>query len=285
MNSTKTTEELLNEHKRWKYIRTDRNGTRYFSDFTCHRCGGFGKLNCYAYIDGGTCWECGGSGVSAGTEVKVYTPEHEAKLAAQREARQKKAEAERYQKLLSERDSRLEKAGFAKETIDDTVEWVIYRVVGNTYSIKDELKEAGCKFNPAVGWYRSTPVDGHRCQRLTEKDVLADSPFIEWKSKGEVEFAWAENLEKVESKSEWQGEIGSRIEIKVTVNKAIPCSNAYGSSNLYTMTDEDGNIYKWFTAKVLTEGQTYHFRATVKDHSEYKGEKQTVITRAMIVKE
>lgn len=73
-------------------IKTDRNGTRYY-DVTdvCPRCGGRGDyIRHYNY---GVCFLCGGSGVKHYT-VKEYTPEHEAKLEAQRVKRaEKRAEA------------------------------------------------------------------------------------------------------------------------------------------------------------------------------------------------
>lgn len=113
MNSTLSTEEILAQHKRWVYNRTDRNGTRYFFDYTCGRCGGKGGWEGWP---GFTCYECGGSGRSDRAEVyKVYTPEHEAKLEAQRAARAKKREEEAFAKLVASYDERMAKAGFGKE--------------------------------------------------------------------------------------------------------------------------------------------------------------------------
>lgn len=42
MVDTRSTEEILGSHPKWRYDRTDRNGTRYFNDYTCDRCGGQG---------------------------------------------------------------------------------------------------------------------------------------------------------------------------------------------------------------------------------------------------
>lgn len=290
MESTKTTEELLQQHKRWTYVRTDKNDTRYFHDYTCQRCGGRGGWEGWPdYV----CYECGGSGTSDRVSViKVYTPEHAAKLAKQREARAAKAEAERVAKAIAGRGENLRKAGFGQEEIDGVVTWVIYRVVGNTFEIKDELKALGCKFNPAVGWYAPAALDAYECQRLTEKDVLKENVFIEWKDKEEVEPLWVERTRAAEaSPSQWVGQIGDRIDITVTIDRVFESQfqrNAgwYGTttSYMYLMHDEAGNVYKWSTSKCYEEKETYHFRATVKDHSEYRKIKQTVITRATLVK-
>lgn len=275
MVDTATTEELLRRHPRWSYVRTDRNSTRYFIDYTCDRCGGKGGWEGWP---GFTCYECGGSGRSKGETIKVYTPEHEAKLAAQRQARAEKAQKEREAKAIAERSSKLEALGFGKE--EDA--YVIYRVVGDTFSIKDELKALGCRFKPSVGWYAAAALDDHECQRMEEKEVLTDNIFIEWKSIDEVKPLWIENIRRfTESTSEWQGEVGGRLELKLHIDRVFESSYvAWGkTSYMYLMSDSEGNKYKWSTSKWYKEGEDIHIRATVKEHSEYKGEKQTVLTR------
>lgn len=291
MESVKTTEEILKSHKRWSYDRTDRNGTRYFKDFTCTRCGGRGGWEGWP---GFTCYDCGGSGLdNRPTIIKVYTPEHAAKLAAQREARAAKAEAERVANAIANRGENLRKAGFGQEEIDGVVTWVIYRVVGNTYEIKDELKALGCKFKPQVGWYSPVTYEGYTFQRLTEKEVLKDNIFIEWKDKDEVEPLWIENIRRIEeSTSEWQGEVGGRLDLQLHIDRVFESSwkrnNGPWSSvtsYMYLMHDAAGNIYKWSTSCYYGEGEDVHFKATVKEHAEYKGIKQTVLTRCTKVKE
>lgn len=83
-----------------EYIKTDRNGTKYFrTTCKCWKCGGCGTYYWGAVINGnpqyaGVCYACGGSGVTETVE-KEYTPEHEAKLQVQREKREAKRLAER----------------------------------------------------------------------------------------------------------------------------------------------------------------------------------------------
>ncbi len=291
MEDIRTTEEILKAHPRWSYDRTDRNGTRYFVDWTCDRCGGRGGWEGWP---GFTCYDCGGSGRDdKGHIIKIYTPEHAAKLAKQREARAKKAEAERVANAIANRGENLRNAGFGQEEIDGVVTWVIYRVVGNTFEIKDALKALGCKFKPQVGWYASAALEGYECQRLTEQQVLTENIFIEWKDKDAITPLWTENIRRVEeSTSNWVGEIGERIDIHVTIDRAFESefqrnSGWYGTTTnyMYLMHDEVGNVYKWSTSCYYKEKDECHFKATVKDHAEYKGIKQTVLTRCTLVKE
>lgn len=284
MVDTRLTEEILKANPRWTYIRTDRNGTRYFEDPTCPRCGGRGVIDCYNYVEGGICFECGGAGVSHRPEViKVYTPEHDAKLAAQRQARAEKRIAE----ARKERGKHVLAQGFGLEGD----EYCIYRVVGDTYSIKDELKALGCKFKPSVGWYADHALEGYETQRMVEAQVLTDDVYVTWKDKAEVEPLWIERTRAAEeSPSEWQGEIGERLELYLHIDRVFEGTMYVTSwkartSYMYLMHDGDGNVYKWSSSCWYKEGDDVHFRATVKDHAEYKGIKQTVLTRCTAVKE
>lgn len=103
------------------------------------------------------------------------------------------------------------------------------------------------------------------------------------------------------SGSEWVAEPKKRIDLTLTlVNDYVyeGCSYSYyddGTRHIYTFRDADGNCFVWKTQKVIdcydeqTEewtdaevGDTIVMKATVKEHSEYKGTKQTVITRPKV---
>lgn len=63
-----------------KLIRVDRNGTKYYVDYRCPKCGGTGYINGYEHIDGARCWKCNATGYYE-TKFKEYTPEYAQKLA------------------------------------------------------------------------------------------------------------------------------------------------------------------------------------------------------------
>lgn len=72
---TRSTEEIVaSEYPFWSYVRTDRNGTRYFANYKCDRCNGKGVIPYYGYIDGGVCFECGGSGRSKARGLRCILP-------------------------------------------------------------------------------------------------------------------------------------------------------------------------------------------------------------------
>lgn len=133
-----------------QYVRTDRNGTKYFYDWTCPRCAGAGAADKWMFT-GRICYACGGTGKRAKPlTVKEYTPEHEAKLEAKRMARQAKYEAEHADEIAekkAEADRREAeyKAHVNANTCRDLgcgADGIGYVLIGNTYPVKEQIKAA-----------------------------------------------------------------------------------------------------------------------------------------------
>ena len=132
------------------YIKTDKNGTKIYHDWTCPRCGGAGQADKWI-MTGKICYACGGSGKRARAKiVKEYTPEYWAKLNAKRIAKDQKriAEEKKYAEEHPEEieaarrkvlESRYAENGCGKDGIG-------YILKGNTYPVKDQIKAAGGKW-------------------------------------------------------------------------------------------------------------------------------------------
>lgn len=89
--------------------------------------------------------------------------------------------------------------------------------------------------------------------------------------------------EKAAQASEWVGDIGSRIEVKVAEVTCITgWETQWGYTKIYKIVDEAGNIFTWKTSS-LVEGDIKTIKGTVKAHNDYKGTKQTEITRCKCV--
>ncbi len=102
--------------------------------------------------------------------------------------------------------------------------------------------------------------------------------------------------------SEWQGEVGKRSDIELTFVREysyeVPghgWNAGYEDRYIYTFADDDGNCYVWKTGNVMVyrptdddrdataqPGDKVTLRATVKEHGEYRGVKQTVLTRCKV---
>lgn len=102
--------------------------------------------------------------------------------------------------------------------------------------------------------------------------------------------------------SEYIGEVGKRISITATLINDYSFTSYYGrmpqETTIYTFKDKDNNVFCWKTSgslgmdktdkrdnyyrEFVRRGDTFTCKATVKEHSEYKGTKQTVLTRIKV---
>lgn len=261
-----------------KPYKVDRNGTQYFSSTVCRKCGGTGYLNGYEHIDGARCWKCGATGREKPYTWKVYTREYAAKLAEKRRQRAiaKAPEANRQ--------------FFKQIGFDDSGRaWV---VIGNTFDIKDALKTAGAKFDISIGWHFDHAANGFNCFEISIADVGEKTDLETWgyKDFSEIgEFIDAKQAEHApKTASEYIGNIGDVIvaEVKlVSVHTFETHFTYYGETNyIFKFADILGNTIVWKTASYqdIEEGKTYKIKGRVKEHSEYKGDKQTVLMRCKI---
>lgn len=102
-------------------------------------------------------------------------------------------------------------------------------------------------------------------------------------------------------KDEWFGNVGDKFEKELMFEKIIGFDGYYGYTYFVFFRDEDGRVFKWSTNKGTYQcwhkingrdayleyevGKKYLIKGSVKEHSEYKGIKQTVITRCKVLKD
>lgn len=159
-----------NDKKR-VYIRTDKNGTKYFADYTCKRCGGQGGLPQWTST-GYTCYECGGTGVAAKPDIyKEYTPEYEAKLEERRAKAREKKRLERIEQVKNKLPEIYQNHGFSSDG-------KIFVVTGNTYEIREELKAAGAKWFSALrSWGFTEDTDNS-----LKTEIVVTANLREWRN-------------------------------------------------------------------------------------------------------
>ena len=85
--------------------------------------------------------------------------------------------------------------------------------------------------------------------------------------------------------SEFQGAVGDRLTLEVTVTGAHKGENQYGTYTVHYMEDERGNQYLWNTgAKSWEVGDKRSIKGTVKEHKVIKNVNTTILTRCALVK-
>ena len=84
-----------------------------------------------------------------------------------------------------------------------------------------------------------------------------------------------------EMTSNYIGAVGQRITLDVVECKAVTAwENEFGVTFIYKLVDTNKNILTWKTSKVISDVKT--ITGTVKAHNDYKGIKQTELTRCKV---
>lgn len=178
--------------------------------------------------------------------------------------------------LIREIQDEMDKVGFnadsaeAHKAVDDALAWIEGQEASNDYM--------------------------HNLKVVTSLEAVDYSKFgllvslfptynreLAWKA----EQAEKEAKRKAERKSQWMGEVGQRITIDVEsvacVTSWTNCFDGYNTSvtYLYKIVDTKGNVYMWKTAKDLDN--VSKLIGTVKEYDEFRGVKQTVLTRCKVL--
>jgi hypothetical protein len=86
-----------------------------------------------------------------------------------------------------------------------------------------------------------------------------------------------------EANSQHIGNIGDRITVQV---QSVVCLTSWetdwGITRVYKIVDENGNVFTWKTSSFIAEDEVKTIKGTVKEHKEFRGIKQTEITRCKV---
>jgi hypothetical protein len=91
-------------------------------------------------------------------------------------------------------------------------------------------------------------------------------------------------MEEAAKNSNYVGTIGEKITVNAEMNLVGGYDTEFGYVRIYKFVDESGNIYIWKTSTAISleSGSNVTLKGTVKDHKEYKLEKQTILTRCKV---
>jgi hypothetical protein len=112
--------------------------------------------------------------------------------------------------------------------------------------------------------------------------------------------AQAQAIERAEAAaaSEWQGEVGKKLTVNATILSRFDSEGTWGVTHIIKFRDVAGNRYVWFCSSLPEVGRMEHggplywnpqagqngtlITGTVKSHNEYRGVKETVLTRCKV---
>lgn len=260
-----------------RLIKIDRNGSKHFVVDACPKCAGKGWIVGYEHVEGGICFKCGGSGYHPYTFIE-RTEEYEEKLYQRRLERERKKSDEVNAKF------------FKREGMNEKGE--AWCVLGNTFNIKDQLREAGAKWNPIMGWHFSDKPEEFITVKISIEQIGYKNEFYVWNynntdiATSEVKRIKDDAAPKTESK--YVAEVGQVVDTNVKLISEHSFETHftyYGEIKyIYKFADAEGNTIVWKTGcQDLEVGKSYKIKGRVKELSEYKGDKQTVLTRCKVV--
>lgn len=248
------------------FDRTGKQVTRFARDskgkpfiteqLPCSRCGGEGGSQKWAHT-GYTCFDCGGTGKGRIATVKLYTAEKLAKLDATKAKKDAKRAAERAAKAAAQQaEADARRADFM----------AVYKPLldrAGQFSARNEF--IADVLNKVL----------QRCE-ISEKQeaaLVAACDRID-----------AEDARK--ATASYLGKVGERLrKIDVTVLYVYQFETAFGLKTITTMRDKTGNTIVSKGQYLASKGSELTIDGTVKEHSLYKGEKQTQLQRIKIITE
>ena len=160
---------------------------------------------------------------------------------------------------------------------------------GDTYANLEWFQASIARYCKLWGWYiistETVPVDlpaGLEPIRLDWSRVGTDEGVL--MNEQQVVAAVNELIYDAGT-SEYQGEVGERLNLNVKIVRAYDGENYYGRYTVHVFEDEKGNEYRWTTnSKSWPEGAIKKIRGTVKEHKVIKNVKTTILTRCSEVK-
>lgn len=181
-----------------------------------------------------------------------------------------------------------------------------YYEIPTSERVKDALGSSGyrCAMDPeeamrlargTVEWVLSSDDDSDymanlravaACGEVSDRHVgiLASAVYAqEREARREAERAAEKAAKPV---SEWVGEVKERRDFVLSVDRVSVFETQFGFTTLYSMSDEDGNIFKWFASRAALgseSGVRVTVKATVKSHSEWDDVKETHVTRCKLL--
>lgn len=160
----------------------------------------------------------------------------------------------------------------AKEAVTAALDWIRDQKASNDYM--HNLKTVcDLRYNP---WNRIGILVSLFPTFNRELEIQAKKAEAEAKARREAQA------------SNHVGSVGDRIQISVQSVKCLTSwENTFGyyptTTYLYKIIDPDGNVYTWKTSTMIDEDNLPQtITGTVKEHGEFRGVKQTVLTRCKI---
>lgn len=242
----------------------------------CGRCGGQGRSDRWAHT-GYVCFDCDGACYIGTTDLKLYTKAEIEVL----DARRDKVRAKKQEKIAAAEAKREEEAAARADEFQA--------------EFGDFLRRADRYLVARFGWDEYTDDLSERGKDNFVYDIVRRARRNNAISQGQIDtiestIATYEAEQARKAATQHLGEVGERLTVKVTVVRV----GSYTRSQMIatwlqetvwitTMRTDEGHVLVIKSPSFHhREGKIMTLKATVKDHDEYAGEKQTIVNRPKV---
>ena len=125
--------------------------------------------------------------------------------------------------------------------------------------------------------------------KAEKKRIEAERKRREYEEKLAQQAAERKAQEEAERKARYEshkyvGCVGDKVDIEATYLWRGSYDTYFGTTYIYTFEDENGARFVWKTSKYMTleENTKVRLTGTIKEHSEYNGIRQNVVTRCKV---
>lgn len=139
-----------------------------------------------------------------------------------------------------------------------------------------------------ANWYFDGDIDSERSdivkERIRLQVICRRDDFMAVVEANKAAQAQREaEVEAKRSKSNHVGEVGQRILIETTITFSKGFEGFYGTTFINSLEDAEGNVFIYRGNCIGEKGDKLTLKATVKEHGEYDGVRQTVISRPKVL--
>lgn len=188
----------------------------------------------------------------------------------------------------------------------------VFIVLGNTYPIKEELKEKGARYHEFLGWHFAEPVEGYPLLECNPDTIIGETEDkdgntvpatllrvcyggeLGWQYDWTLYHIWLKKVRYEYAHRDVQdagyfGKVKDRVSITVKCRRVVTYETEYSYygevQQTFVFEDEDGHVFIWRTGTLpnIEEGDKIELIGTVKEHTTYYDTKRTVLTRCRII--
>lgn len=145
--------------------------------------------------------------------------------------------------------------------------------------------------NTIITWAKETFINNtefeHNIRNIINSNSVSIKYFGYLLSLIPLHYKATENQnQKQNINNNYYGNEKDKIQFEMECRSVYQMQSYYGTTTIITFINNEGYIFVWYASGEHNEfekGNKYNIKATIKTHKEYKGTKQTVITRAKII--